>query len=308
MTNTSLHTQLIKREADRLGFSFTGISRARRLDEEADRLESWLKRGLHGQMSYMENHFDKRLDPTLLVPGAKSVISLMYNYYPAQEQQDPQAPKIARYAYGSDYHHILKPRLKTLLQFIEENIGAVDARVFVDSAPVMERSWAAQSGLGWVGKNTLLLNKKSGSYHFLAEIICDLELEYDGPATDHCGTCTACIDACPTDAITPYEVNASKCISYLTIELRDEIPAEFAGKMDNWAFGCDICQEVCPWNRFAKPHNEPAFNPHPDLLTMNHDEWHALSEEHFRIIFKHSAVKRTKYEGLKRNLKFLKKD
>ncbi len=299
------YTNKIKTEAQRLGFEQIGIAPAGFLEEEAPRLESWLKKGFQGQMHWMENHFDKRLDPTLLVPGAKSVISLMFNYFPVTIPIDETAPKIARYAYGEDYHFVLKDKLKDLMHFIRTEIGEVDGRVFVDSAPIMERKWAQKGGLGWIGKNTLLLNKGKGSYYFLAEIICDLELEYDGPVTDHCGTCTACIDACPTDAITPYEVNASKCISYLTIELRDAIPNEFAGKMENWAFGCDICQEVCPWNRFAKQHNEAAFNPSTALMGMTNRDWHEMTEEVFKKVFKHSPVKRTGFEGLKRNLRFL---
>lgn len=304
MSAKTRHTELIKQEARRLGFSYVGVAPARHLDEEAARLESWLQRNYHGKMAYMANHFDKRLDPTLLVPGAKSVISLVYNYY-TEKQQPEGAPQIARYAYGEDYHFVVKRKLKELVHFIQDEIGEVEGRVFVDSAPVLERVWAKEAGLGWVGKNTLLLNKNSGSYHFLAEIICDLELEPDGPVKDHCGTCTACIDACPTDAITPYEVDARKCISYLTIELKDAIPQEFAGKMENWAFGCDICQEVCPWNRFAKPHHEPDFEPHEKLTQMNRNDWMELTEEVFNEIFKKSAVKRTKFEGLKRNLRFL---
>ena len=305
MPKTQLHTQLIKQEAQRLGFAAVGISKARRLDEEADRLESWLDRGFQGEMAYLENHFDKRLDPTLLVPGAKTVVSLLYNYYPPEEQTDATAPKIARYAYGTDYHFVVKDKLKDLMHFITEQIGEVDGRVFVDSAPVMERAWAKLSGLGWIGKNSLLLNRKMGSYHFVAELIIDLELEPDGPTTDHCGTCTACIDACPTEAIKPYEVDGSKCISYLTIELKNEIPQQFAGKMGNWAFGCDICQEVCPWNRFAKPHSEPAFLPRENMLDWDKKEWTEMTEEVFRKVFKNSPLKRTKFEGLKRNLKFL---
>lgn len=290
----------------RLGFAAVGVSKARRLDEEADRLESWLNRGYQGQMAYLKNHFDKRLDPTLLVPGAKTVVSLLFNYYPPEEQTDPNAPKIARYAYGTDYHFVVKDKLKDLMHFITDNIGEVDGRVFVDSAPVMERAWAKLSGLGWIGKNTLLLNRQMGSYHFVAELIIDLELEPDGPTTDHCGTCTACIDACPTEAITPYEVDGSKCISYLTIELKDEIPTEFAGKMENWAFGCDICQEVCPWNRFAKPHQEPEFLPKEGMLQWNEQDWTEMTEEVFRKVFKKSPLKRTKFSGLQRNLRFLK--
>lgn len=302
------YSQIIKAEAARLGFAQVGIAPAGFLEEEAPRLESWLQRGMHGQMQWMENHFDMRLDPTKLVPGAKSVISLMFNYFPSYIINQPQAPKVAKYAYGEDYHFVLKHKLKDLLRYMQTEIGEVNGRVFVDSAPILERPWAQKAGLGWVGKNTLLLNKGKGSYYFLAEIICDLELEYDGPVTDHCGTCTACIDACPTDAITPYEVDARKCISYLTIELRDAIPTEFSGKMDNWAFGCDICQDVCPWNRFAKPHQEPAFNPPLELVDMTARDWQEITEEVFKKTFKNSPVKRTKFEGLKRNITFLKQD
>ncbi len=299
------HAQLIKTEAQRLGFGQVGIAPAGFLEEEAPRLESWLRRGFHGQMQWMENHFDMRLDPTKLVPGAKSVISLLFNYFPSHTPLDDAAPKIARYAYGEDYHFVLKDKLKDLMHFIQAEIGEVNGRVFVDSAPVMERAWAQKAGLGWIGKNTLLLGKSRGSYHFLAEIICDLELEYDGPVTDHCGTCTACMDACPTDAITPYEVDATKCISYLTIELRDAIPQQFAGKMENWAFGCDICQEVCPWNRFAQPHQELAFQPSPELAGMTVRDWQEITEEVFKKVFRKSPVKRTKLEGLQRNVRFL---
>ncbi len=304
--NFQQRTRFIKETAYGLGFSYVGVAAARRLNEEADRVEAWLKQGKHGSMHYMQQHFDKRLDPTLLVPGAKSVISLMYNYYTEKEQCDATAPKISKYAYGKDYHFVIKDKLKSLTQAIETHIGDIDGRAFVDSAPVLERVWAKEAGLGWVGKNTLLLNKNAGSYFFLAEIISDLELEYDSPVKDHCGTCTACIDACPTDAIKPYEVDGSKCISYLTIELKDEIPATFKGKMENWMFGCDICQQVCPWNRFSKPHNEPQFQPKDDLLNMTQSDWHEITEEVFRQLFKNSAVRRTKFSGLKRNIDFLK--
>lgn len=303
------YAHLIRQEAQRLGFDFIGFAKAQHLDEEARRLEEWLNRNYHGKMSYMANHFDKRVDPTKLVPGAKTVVSLMYNYFPAEEQTDPDAPKIARYAYGKDYHYILKPKLKELLAFIRDQIGDVEGRCFVDSAPVLERDWAERAGIGWTGKNTLLINPKAGSWFFLAELIIDLELPADTPMKDYCGTCTRCIDACPTEAISPegYIVDGSKCISYLTIELRDAIPDEFAGKMENWMFGCDICQEVCPWNRFATPHREEAFEPHPDLLDMPRREWEELTEETFREIFRKSAVKRTKFKGLKRNIAFLRK-
>jgi len=300
-------TQLIRDEAQRLGFSFIGFARAQRLDEEARRLEAWLHKGYHGEMHYMANHFDKRVDPRLLVDGAKSVVSLMYNYYTPQTQNDTEAPKISLYAYGEDYHFVLKRKLKSLLAFIRETVGEVNGRCFVDSAPVLERDWARRSGIGWAGKHTLLINPRAGSYFFLAELILDLELTYDHPIKDYCGTCTRCIDACPTKAISPqgYVVDGSKCISYLTIELKNELPKDYQDKMDNWMFGCDVCQEVCPWNRFSKPHREPAFEPHPDLLYMTKSDWEDITEEVFNAIFRHSAVKRTKFKGLKRNLVFL---
>ncbi len=288
---------------------FCGISEACFLEEEAPRLEAWLQQGKHGKMAYMENHFDKRLDPRKLVDGAKSVISLGLNYYTESIQSDPESPKISKYAYGTDYHFVIKEKLKHLLEFINERIGEVGGRAFVDSAPVLDRAWAKKSGLGWIGKNSNLINKNSGSFFFLAELIIDLELAYDIPATkDHCGTCTRCIDACPTDAIVgPYIVDGSKCISYLTIELKDEIPQEFKGKMDNWMFGCDVCQDVCPWNRFSTLHNEPAFKPNPSLTELSRSDWEDITEDVFQKIFKNSPVKRTKYSGLKRNIDFLKK-
>lgn len=309
MSNISNHTHLIKQEATRLGFTFAGIAKAEFLEDTAHQLEAWLNQGYHGNMQYMENHFDKRLDPTKLVPGAKSVVTLMYSYYTEKEQEDPTAPKISKYAYGKDYHHVIKHKLKTLILFIEEQIGAVEGRCFVDSAPVMERQWAKRSGIGWTGKNTLLIHPKAGSYFFLAELIIDLELEPDSPMKDYCGRCTRCIDACPTEAISPqgYLVDGSKCISYLTIELKEAIPDSFQGKMDNWMFGCDVCQQVCPWNRFAKPHQEAQFEPHPDLLTMKKKDWEDITEEVFREVFRKSAVKRTKFSGLTRNIDFLKK-
>lgn len=310
MAANDLHknTALVRAEAHRLGFDFVGIAKAEQMDEEARRLEAWLNKGFHGKLQYMANHFDLRTDPTKLVPGAKSVIVLMHNYFPKEKQLDPSTPKLARYAYGEDYHHILKRKLKDLLLFIQENIGEVEGRCFVDSAPVLERDWAKRAGLGWTGKNTLLIRPGAGSYFFLAELILDLPLVMDDPIRDHCGTCRRCIEACPTEAISPegYLLDASKCISYLTIELREQIPDEFAGKLEGWAFGCDICQEVCPWNRFAKPHNEPSFEPHPDLMGMSAEEWHEITAEVFGKIFKKSAVKRTKFEGLQRNLQFLK--
>jgi len=301
------YTALIKAKALELGFMFCGVSKADFLEKEAKELDKWLKNGNHGKMSYMENHFDKRLDPRLLVDDAKSVVSLLLNYYPSEEQ-DLDGPKISKYAYGEDYHFVIKEKLKELLAFIHDEIGEVGGRVFVDSAPVMDKAWAQKSGLGWVGKHTNIIHPKHGSFFFIAELILDLELEPDGPIKDYCGTCTKCIDACPTDAIVqPYVVDGSKCISYLTIELKDEIlPSEFQGKMENWAFGCDICQDVCPWNRFSKSHNEMRFNPHENLLKLNKADWEDLSQEVFQELFRKSAVKRTKFEGLKRNIDFLK--
>ena len=295
----------MKREAARLGFDFCGISKAEFLKDEAPRLEKWLKENKHGEMKYMENYFDKRLDPTLLVDGARSVISLMYNYYPSQTQNS-DAPKISKYAYGNDYHEVIKEKLTTFLNTLKEQIGDINGRAFVDSAPVLEKAWAAKSGLGWVGKNANLISKSHGSFYFLAELIVDVELEPDGPIKDYCGTCTKCIDACPTQAIVePYVVDGSKCISYLTIELKENIPAEFKGKMANWAFGCDVCQDVCPWNSFSTPHNEPLFNDNRGLLDWNEKEWQELTNETFKKVFKHSAVKRTKYSGLIRNLRYI---
>ena len=306
MSDPKSNSQIIKSLAIKEGFSFCGISRAVFLDEEARKLEKWLNKNYHGEMGYMARNFDKRVDPRLLVPGAKSVISLLYNYYTEARQIDSKAPKISSYAHGEDYHFVIKRKLKELFKGIQNKIGQVEGRVFVDSAPVLDKAWATRSGLGWIGKNSNLINKRSGSYFFIAEIILDLDLEEDGPTTDHCGKCTACIDACPTEAIVePYVIDGSKCISYFTIELKDEIPKEMSGKFDNWMYGCDVCQEVCPWNRFSKPHNEPAFKPNDMLLSMNANEWIELTKETFNVIFKNSAVKRTKYEGLKRNIKFL---
>ncbi len=307
MNSTTKHTFMIKTEAKRLGFLSCGISKAGFLEEEAPRLEKWLNQNMHGEMQYMENHFDKRLDPTKLVEGSKSVISLLLNYFPSEEQ-NPDSYKISKYAYGMDYHFVIKDKLKSLLQFIQEEIGDVHGRAFVDSAPVLDKAWAAKSGLGWIGKNSNLLTQQVGSFYFIAELIVDLELTYDTPVTDHCGTCTACIDACPTEAIVqPYVVDGSKCISYLTIELKNEIPSEFDGKLDEWMFGCDVCQDVCPWNRFSKPHSEPLFNPNPDLLSFTKKDWEEITEDVFKKIFKKSAVKRTKLSGLERNINFLKK-
>jgi epoxyqueuosine reductase len=299
-------TNSIKTEAKRLGFLSCGISKADFLEEEAPRLEKWLQKNMHGEMSYMANHFDKRLDPRLLVEGSKSVISLLLNYYP-EETQIEDSYKISKYAYGQDYHHIIKSKLRQLQEFISEEIGEVNGRAFVDSAPVLDKAWAAKSGLGWIGKNSNLLTQQVGSFYFIAELIVDIDLEYDHMVTDHCGTCTACLDACPTQAIVePYVVDGSKCISYFTIELKNELPNEMKGSFDDWMFGCDVCQDVCPWNRFSKPHNEPLFNPNPELLSMSKKDWEEITEDVFQKVFKKSAVKRTKFAGLKRNIDFLK--
>ncbi|HEY0976508.1 MAG TPA: tRNA epoxyqueuosine(34) reductase QueG [Flavobacteriales bacterium] len=296
----------IKAKAHELGFLACGMARAGFLEEEAPRLERWLREGQHGAMGYMADHFDLRLDPRKLVPGAKSVISLAYNYYTPPAQLDPGAPQLSTYAYGRDYHKVLRKRLKPLMAFIQETFGGVELRAFVDSAPVLEKAWAQRSGIGWMGKHTNIIRQGAGSFFFLCELICDLELEPDAPATDHCGTCRRCIDACPTDAITPYGVDGSKCISYFTIELKEAIPENMRGKFDDRVFGCDICQQVCPWNRFSIPHQEAEFKPKPELMALTADEWHGMTEVVFDRLFEGSAVKRTKYEGLKRNLLFLK--
>ena len=302
---THHQTFIIKEEAKRLGFLSCGISKAGFLEEEAPRLESWLNNNRHGQMSYMENHFDKRLDPRLLVDGAKSVISLVLNYFPS-EFQNEEAYKISKYAYGEDYHFVIKDKLKELLHCIQTEIGEVSGRAFVDSAPVLDKAWAAKSGLGWIGKNSNLITQKVGSFFFIAELIVDLELEYDMPTTNHCGTCTACIDACPTEAIVaPYVVDGGKCISYFTIELKDNLPSEMKNKFDDWMFGCDICQDICPWNRFSKPHNEPRFQPNSELLQFTKSDWEEITEDTFQKVFKNSAVNRTKFSGLQRNITFL---
>ena len=303
-TSIEKHTHLIKQEAARLGFQSCGIAMARPLDEDARRLESWLNKGFHGKMQYMENYFDLRIDPSKLVPGAKSVITLLLNYFPS-EKQKPTAPKVAKYAWGTDYHYVIRDKLNVLLTFIKENIGEVNGRGFVDSAPVLERSWAVNSGLGWIGKNGNLITRHSGSFFFIATLITDLDLLPD-PAftTDHCGTCTKCMDACPTQAIlSPQEIDGSRCISYLTIELKDAlIPSEFHSKMNDWMFGCDVCQDVCPWNRFSKPHEENHFTPIPEILNLSLQEWEQLSEEAFRKIFKNYPLKRSKYSGIRRNV------
>ena len=283
-----------------------GISHAGFLEDEAPRLEQWLRQGHHGSMSYMERNFDKRLDPTKLVPGAKSVVSLLYNYFPKESQSDTSAPKISKYAYGKDYHTVIKDKLFELMYLIQEEVGEIHGRVFVDSAPVLDKAWAAKAGLGWIGKHTNLISKQAGSFYFIAELIIDLSLEQDAPVTDHCGSCTACIDACPTKAIVaPYQVDGSKCISYFTIELKEAIPQEVKGQFDNWAFGCDVCQDVCPWNRFSTPHQEPQFEPSPELLQMSKGDWHEITEAVFDRLFAESAVQRTQFSGLKRNLDFL---
>jgi epoxyqueuosine reductase len=304
-------TRLIKTLAAQMGFSFCGIAKAEFLEDEAPRLEEWLRKGYQGSMRYLENHFDKRLDPRLLVPGAKSIVTLGYNYFPPKDlfADNKNALKISKYAYGEDYHSVVKEKLQQLMTLVQQQVGQLEGRAFVDSAPIMERAWAQRTGVGWVGKNSLLLNRQMGSFFFLAELIIDLELEYDAPILDYCGTCTACMDACPTEAIPePYVVDGSKCISYFTIELKESIPQEVKGKFDNWIFGCDICQDVCPWNRFAKPHHEPRFEPGEELQSFSTQDWIDITEEVFQKVFKKSAVKRTKFEGLKRNINFVVKE
>jgi len=301
-------SQRVKQLAIQHGFEFCGISQAGFLENEAARLENWLKQDKHGNMSYMENHFDKRLDPTLLVPDSKSVISLLLNYFPKIKQTDELAPKISKYAYGEDYHTVIKNKLAGLFEDLKTEFGDITARFFTDSAPVLEKAWAEKSGLGWVGKNSNLINKNQGSFFFIAEIITDLELQPDGPIKDFCGSCTRCIDACPTQAIVePYQVDGSKCISYFTIELREEIPVDVKGKFENWMFGCDICQDVCPWNRFSKPHSVPEFKPSDPILNYSTKDWEEITEEIFQEIFRRSPIKRAKYEGLKRNIQFISK-
>jgi epoxyqueuosine reductase len=306
--NTTRHTQQIKSFTRELGFDFCGIARAQQLDEDARRLEQWLNKGLHGNMQYMENYFDLRIDPTKLVPGAKSVITVLLNYFPQQTQQ-PGTPNISKYAYGKDYHEVIKSKLHALLAMINEHIGEVHGRGFVDSAPVLERSWAQRGGLGWIGKNGNLLTKQQGSFFFIATLIVDIELEYDDPfAKDYCGSCRKCIEACPTGAITDSKViNGSQCISYYTIELKDMLlPDDKKGQFADWMFGCDVCQDVCPWNRFAKPTHETGFTPIPEILNFTTKEWESLTEEAFKQIFLHSPMKRAKYQGIQRNVKFLK--
>ncbi len=305
--NRTKNTTLIKNIAAQLGFDHCGIAKAGRLDEDARRLEQWLSKGMQGSMHYMSNYFDMRVDPSKLVPGAKSVITLLLNYFPAQQQQQA-VPQIAKYAYGNDYHEVIREKLKVLMQLIKEQVGEINGRGFVDSAPVLERAWAQKSGLGWVGKNGNLINKQSGSFFFIATLITDMELKYDDAyAKDYCGTCTKCIDSCPTEAILPDKVvDGSKCISYFTIELKDAlIPGSMKGKFDNWMFGCDVCQDVCPWNRFSKPTAEINFTPLAAILNFSNNDWEELTEENFKLIFKNSALKRSKFEGIKRNLKFI---
>ena len=300
----------LKAKALELGFTSVGVSKAVELIEEAPRLDKWLTDGMHGEMKYMEGHFEKRLDPRKLVPGTKSVVSLLFNYHnPDLPLGGEGAPRISQYAYGKDYHHVVKWKLKELLKFLREEWGQVDGRVFVDSAPVMERAWAEKSGLGWIGKHSLLISKQRGSYFFLAEMMLDVEIAEDQSVLDHCGDCTRCIDACPTGAIVkPYVVDGSKCISYFTIELKGAIPEPVAGKLDNWVFGCDICQEVCPWNRHSERHNEPAFSNKPELLAMTRDDWLDMTEDVFNSTFKDSPIQRTGFEGLKRNIEFISRD
>lgn len=306
MNNKEKHTQIIKAESKRLGFLSCGISKATFLEEEAPRFETWLKNGHHGEMKFMEDYFDKRLDPRLLVDGAKSVVSLLINYYPS-ELQNKDSYKISKYAYGKDYHNVIKKKLKKLLNALRTEIGEISGRAFIDIAPIMDKAWAAKSGLGWIGKHSNLITQQVGSFYFIAELIIDLELEYDNPTTDHCGTCTACIDTCPTQAIIePYIVDGSKCISYYTIELKDNLPVEAKGKMEDWMFGCDICQDVCPWNKFSKSHSEPLFNPNPELLSFSKKDWEEITEDTFEQVFKGTPIKRTQYKGLTRNIDFLK--
>ena len=304
MMTPEVHSRIIRELAAKHGFAFAGLSKAEKLEEEARRLEQWLKQGSHGKMHYMENHFDKRVDPTLLVPGAKSVISLMYNYYPKEEPATDNKLKIARYAYGEDYHYVIKDILRAMVADLQQQIGDFHARIFVDSAPVLEKAWARKSGIGWQGKNTNLIHPKAGSFYFLAEIICDIEVMADGPIKDHCGTCTACLDACPTEALyEPYKIDASRCISYLTIELKDEIiPGEFHDKMEGWMFGCDICQEVCPWNRFSKPHRQPRFHPDESVMHMDRNDWMEMTDEVMLALIKNSPLSRPGPAGIRRNL------
>lgn len=307
MPTAASHTAFIKQTATGLGFDFCGIAKAQFLNEDARRLETWLQKGMHGNMQYMQNNFELRVDPQKLVPGAKSVITLLLNYFP-ETTQNSNVPKISKYAYGRDYHEAIRKKLNEFLKIIKAAIGDFNGRGFVDSAPVLERAWAQKSGLGFIGKNGNLINKKAGSFFFIATLIVDIELiPDDAYAKDYCGNCTRCIDACPTEAILPDKVvDGSKCISYFTIELKDAlIPEKMKGKFDNWLFGCDVCQDVCPWNRFASPHQMEAFKPLPQILEFTKKDWEEMTEESFKIIFKESPLKRSKYEGIKKNLKFI---
>lgn len=309
MGNPKTYTQAVKTAAAALGFDYCGIARAEMLNDDARRLESWLNKGMHGTMQYMEKYFDQRVNPALLVPGAKSVITLLLNYYPTQQQQC-DTPHIAKYAYGNDYHEVIREKLNNLLAILRQQTGEINGRGFVDSAPVLERAWAQKSGLGWVGKNGNLINKQQGSFFFIATLIVDVELAYDDILVkDFCGTCTKCIDACPTNAILPGKVvDGSRCISYFTIELKDMlVPHEMQDKFNGWMFGCDVCQDVCPWNRFSKPTNETAFSAIPEILNLSTGEWAAMTEDNFKKIFKHSPLKRSKYKGIMRNVKIINK-
>lgn len=311
MTEKQKKTHAVRQEAIRLGFEGCGFAKAGFLEKEATDLEAWLNQGRHGKMTWMENYFDKRVDPSLLVAGAKSVVSVLMSYHQPELASkhifDTETPKISKYALGEDYHFVLKDRLFQLFEFTKNLFGDLEGRVFVDSAPVMDKAWAVKSGLGWMGKHTNILNRSEGSWFFLGEMIVDVEFEYDSPTTDHCGTCTRCIDACPTDAIyEPYKVDGSKCISYFTIELREEIPTEYHEKLGNWIFGCDICQDVCPWNRKARAGKEPRLYANTDLVDKTTDYWEELNLQEFKKLFKKSPVKRTKYEGFKRNLDAIK--
>ena len=298
------YSDFIKNKSIELGFISCGISKSGFLENEIGRFESWLKNNYHGKMSYMERNFDKRMDTRKLVDGSKSVISLLFNYYPSKEINN-NSFKISKYAYGKDYHFIIKDKLKTLLSSMRNEIGEIDGRVFVDSAPIMEKAWAKKSGLGWVGKNTNLISKKTGSFFFIAEIIVDLELEYDVEVTDHCGSCTACLDACPTDALyEPYKIDASKCISYFTIELKDQFPNDLKKDFNDWIFGCDICQDVCPWNKFSIPNKEPLLNPKNEINQYSKKDWLELTDEVFKVVFKETPLERTKFKGLKRNIQY----
>ena len=304
----SYYTDFIKNKAIDLGFISCGISKSGFLNDEVNRFEKWLKNNYHGKMSYMERNFDKRMDTTKLVEGSKSVISLLYNYYPSTKINNDNNFKISKYAYGKDYHLIIKKKLKSLLKEMRNEIGHIDGRVFVDSAPILESAWAKKSGVGWIGKNTNLISKKTGSFFFIAEIIVDIELDYDHEIKDHCGSCTACLDSCPTDALyEPYKIDASKCISYFTIELKDKFPDNLNEDFKDWIFGCDICQDVCPWNSFSKSNNDPLLKPREELINFTKKDWIELTDEVFKVVFKKSPIKRTKYQGLKRNIQYANK-